>query len=93
MSEQATTTSRRPPADLGTAELQEELARQRAEILRLRDLLVSKDAELGAAKGRVAEMDERSRRLAGLAGRLEAVAPRLGRLVGTALRLLQSQAR
>jgi hypothetical protein len=39
--------------------LLEEIERQKEEILRLRDLLIGKDAELGRAKGRVAELDAR----------------------------------
>jgi hypothetical protein len=44
-------------------ELLEELHRQREEILRLRDLLIARDAELGAARGRAAELEEGSARL------------------------------
>jgi hypothetical protein len=39
------------------AGLREELARQEREVTRLRGLLVSKDAELGDARGRLAEME------------------------------------
>jgi len=92
MSEQATSKGI-PSAAESEPELRAELARQKEEILRLRDLLVSKDAELGAAKGRLAELDDRSRRVAGAAGRIESRIPGLGKLVGTALRMLQSQRR
>ncbi len=94
MSEQATSKSARAPrSEGGDSELRSELARQQEEILRLRDLLVSKDAELGAAKGRLAELEDRSQRIAGAAGRIESRVPGLGKLVGTALRMLQSQRR
>lgn len=93
MSEQETSTDRRSSAEQSTAELRQELTRQQEEILRLRDLLVSKDAELGAAKGRLAELDDRSQRIAGAAGRIESRLPGLGRLIGTALRMLQAQRR
>lgn len=93
MSKQATSKGSRPPEGGGDSELHAELARQQEEILRLRDLLVSKDAELGAAKGRLAELDDRSQRIAGAAGRIESRVPGLGKLVGTALRMLQSQRR
>lgn len=83
----------RPPEELSESELRAEIAGQREEVLRLRDLLVSKDAELGAAKGRLAELDDRSQRIAGAAGRIESRVPGLGKLVGTALRVLQSQRR
>lgn len=93
MSEQATSTDPLASAGQSNAELRRELARQKEEILRLRDLLVSKDAELGAAKGRLAELDDRSQRIAGAAGRIETRVPGIGRLIGTALRMLQSQRR
>ena len=93
MSEQETPTGSRAPGDRSDAELRAEIARQQEEILRLRDLLISKDAELGAAKGRLAELDDRSQRIAGAAGRIESRVPGLGKLLGTALRMLQSQRR
>jgi chromosome segregation ATPase len=92
MSEQATSREA-GAAKGGEAELRAQITRQREEILRLRDLLVSKDAELGAARGRLAELDDRSQRLAGAAGRIESRLPGVGRLIGTALRMLQSQRR
>jgi hypothetical protein len=93
MSEQATSTDPRPPERGGDSELRAELACQKQEILKLRDLLISKDAELGAAKGRLVELDDRSERVAAAAARIEASLPGLGRLVGTALRMLQRQQR
>ncbi|HEU4906371.1 MAG TPA: hypothetical protein VFT19_09705 [Solirubrobacterales bacterium] len=84
MSEQATSTDPRSSAEQSNAEL-------RREILRLRDLLIRKDAELGAAKGRLAELDDRSARVASAAARFEARLSGLGRLIGTALRMLQRQ--
>lgn len=91
MSEQATSTGSRPAEGEGVAELRAELTRQQQEILRLRDLLITKDAELGAAKGRLAEIDERSQRLANVAIRIESRLPGVGRLVGTALRMMRGQ--
>jgi hypothetical protein len=93
MSEQAMSTGHRPPEGQSDAELRDEIARQQEEILRLRDLLVGKDAELGAAKGRLAELDDRSQRIASAAARIEASVPGLGKLLGTALRMLRSQRR
>jgi hypothetical protein len=72
-------------------ELRAELAQQRQEILRLRDLLIVKDAELGAAKGRLAEIDERSQHLAGMGGRVAKRLPGLGRLLGAAARVMRGQ--
>ncbi len=47
-----------------------ELDERNTEILRLRDLLIGKDAELGAATGRVAELEERWRRVSNVAARV-----------------------
>ena len=41
----------------------EELAREKAEVLRLRDLLIARDMELGSARGRVAEFEGNSQQL------------------------------
>lgn len=93
MSDQITPAGSRPSPEASDSELRTELEHQQQEILRLRDLLISKDAELGTAKGRLAELDDRSRRVAGAAARIEGTIPGLGRLVGTALRMLRSQRR
>ena len=55
-----------------------ELARERAEVERLRQLLIVKDQELGAAQGRVLQLETRWRYLMGAARRLRA-APTLAR--------------
>ena len=73
------------------AHLQAELDSSREEILRLRDLLIAKDAELGAAKGRLAELEEYSRYLSNAAIWLQARVPGAMRLIGAALRRLQSR--
>ncbi|MEX2447411.1 MAG: hypothetical protein WD404_01545 [Solirubrobacterales bacterium] len=94
MSDPTTSAEPSPGAEESTdTELREKLARQDAEILRLRDLLISKDVELGAAKGRLAELDDRSARLASLAARIENRVPGFGRLVGAAVRAMRSQRR
>ena len=59
------------------AQPSEELARERAEVLRLRDLLVTRDAELGAARGRLLELETRARYLLGAIRRLRAISRRL----------------
>lgn len=61
------------------------------EILRLRDLLVGKDVELGVAKGRLAELEDRSERLANAKKRVETKVPVFGRLVGPILKLLRGR--
>jgi hypothetical protein len=58
------------PSGNGHPELLEQLERQEEEILRLRDLLIGKDAELGLARGRLAELEEQIARYTRLADRL-----------------------
>jgi len=67
--------------------LQQELDARDEEILRLRDLLIARDAELGAAKGRLAMVETGSQRLAGLAARIPI--PGATRLLQGLIRLLQ----
>lgn len=50
--------------------LEAELAREKQEVVRLRNLLIERDAELGLARGRVAELESRSQRLLGRLRRL-----------------------
>jgi SAM-dependent methyltransferase len=63
----------------------------REENLRLRDLLVGKDAELGAARGALAEHEDRSRRMMGAANRVQSRVPGLMRLIGMVLRRAQGR--
>lgn len=78
MAEQATSAPQTPKASGGDelTELREELFRSREEVLRLRDLLIGKDAELGALRGRLAELEADSARLLNLGPRLRAHTPR-----------------
>ena len=57
------------------AALREELAQSREEVLRLRDLLLARDAELGRVRGRLEQLEQRMTLLLGAAARLR----RLGR--------------
>jgi SAM-dependent methyltransferase len=70
-------------------ELLAELDRRQAEILRLRDLLIGKEAELGAAKGRVAELEDRSVRLVGFKQKLDARIPGFRAITAALLRLIR----
>lgn len=72
-------------------ELQAELDRRQEEILRLRDLLIGKEAELGVAKGQLAVVEERWRRLAGAKNRVASRLPGLNRLLSFVLRLLRTR--
>jgi len=72
-------------------ELLRQLDALREENLRLRDLLVGKDAELGAAKGALAEHEERSQRLMGAAARVQSRIPGAMRIGGAALRRIQGR--
>lgn len=53
----------------------EVLARLREENLRLRDLLIAKDAELGSLKGQVAALEAGTARLLNLVGRVRSLMP------------------
>lgn len=75
----------RPPAE--PAQLEAELAREKEEVLRLRDLLIARDAELGAARGRLAMIEQGSQRLADAAARIPI--PGATRLLQGMIRLLQ----
>lgn len=59
-------------ADAATAE---ELARLRAENLRLRDLLIGKNAELGSLKGQVAQLEAGTARLLNLVVQVRSLLP------------------
>lgn len=64
--------------------LVEELARANEEALRLRDLLIGRDAELGIARGKIAELEDHSMRFADAAAQIQARIPggtRLGNLL------------
>lgn len=50
--------------------LAEELEREQQEVLRLRKVLITRDAELGDALGRLAELETRSKRLTGVARKI-----------------------
>lgn len=67
------------------ADLQAEAARREEEILRLRDLLIGKDVELGAARGQLAVLEANSRRVAGIALKIQSRIPG-GMRIGGALR-------
>jgi hypothetical protein len=77
MAEQATFTRSdvSPGQNSEIAELRAELARSQEEVLRLRDLLIAKETELGSFRGRVAELEGGAAPLAMIAVRLRAVIP------------------
>jgi len=61
--------------DAKGAELREELSRSKEEVLRLRDLLIAKDAELGSLKGQVAQLEAGTARLLNLVTRVRSLVP------------------
>jgi hypothetical protein len=63
-----------------TTALREELARSREEVLRLRDLLIGKDAEMGRLRGRLEQLEDRTTRLLGAAAWLRRLGPATARL-------------
>jgi len=80
MAADPTTTEGRPDAS-------EELHRLREENLRLRDLLIGKDAELGSLKGQVAALEAGTARVLSLVARVKALLP--GPLWGMLARLIR----
>lgn len=68
-------------------DLRAELARRDEEILRLRDLLILRDTELGAAKGRLAMIEQGSQRIADAVARIPI--PGATRVLQGLIRLLQ----
>ena len=56
----------------------DELEREKQEVLRLRALLVKRDAELGAARGRLLELETRARYVLGAVRRLRELPAKLG---------------
>ena len=92
MAEQATST--RPDATPGAsselAELRAELAQAREEVLRLRDLLIGKEAEMGALRGRLAEIEGGAAPLLMVAVRLRGLLP--GPIRSVLMRLLGRRA-
>ncbi|HEV7615620.1 MAG TPA: hypothetical protein VGO36_05270 [Solirubrobacterales bacterium] len=72
-------------------DLAAELAREREEVGRLRDLLIARDAELGAARGKLAMIEQSSRRLGEAAARVPI--PGATRLLQGLIRLVQRAVR
>jgi hypothetical protein len=66
--------------DPDVAVLREELARSREEVMRLRDLLIARDMELGQARGRLEQLEARTTRLLGAVAWLRRFGPPFARL-------------
>jgi hypothetical protein len=65
-----------------------EIARRDEEILRLRDLLIARDAELGAVKGRLQIIEDHSERMSRLVAKIPI--PGLAWIASAVLRVLQA---
>lgn len=76
-----------PDEAASIADLQRELESRSEEVLRLRDLLIRRDAELGAARGRLAMIEQGSQRLSNAATRIPI--PGATRLLQGLIRLVQ----
>lgn len=72
-------------------ELLQELDERNEEILRLRDLLIGMEAEMGSVRGRVAELEDRSKPLTSAKQRVETQIPLLGKVIRGLLRLFRGQ--
>ncbi len=84
------------PADLDTQrlrserdELRNEIVLRDEEILRLRDLLIGRDAELGAFRGQLQMIEDNSKRVTSLADQIPI--PGAGLLIGLFMRLFSSR--
>lgn len=73
------------------AETEAELDRREEEILRLRDLLIGMEHELGAARGRLAVYEDRTKRIESAKAQLTAKVPGSGFFVSLILRLLRGR--
>lgn len=72
-------------------ETEAKLAWQEKEIMRLRDLLIGKDAELGVAKGKLAVAEDRMERLIIARERITTRVPGLGSIMRLFSRLLRGR--
>jgi hypothetical protein len=70
-------------------ELRAELVRRDEEILRLRDLLIGRDAELGAFRGQMQMIEDNSKRVTSVADRIPIPGARL--LIGLFMRLISGR--
>ncbi len=68
-----------------------EIAARDEEILRLRDLLIARDAELGAVKGRLQIIEDHAERMSRLVARIPI--PGLTWVASAVLRVLQARSR
>lgn len=70
-------------------ELKRELDSRSEEVLRLRDLLIGRDAELGAARGQLQMIEDNSKRVTTVADRIPI--PGAGILIGLFMRLISGR--
>ena len=73
------------------SETEAKLAWQEKEIMRLRDLLIGKDAELGVVKGKLAIAEDRMERLIIARERITTRVPGLGSIMRLFSRLLRGR--
>jgi hypothetical protein len=78
MAEQST--SRRPGANENGLSEASEVDALRGEVVRLRELLIARDAELGQARGRLEQLEQRTNRVLGAATFLRRLGPPFARL-------------
>ncbi len=80
------------PTDVEVRGADGEVTRLREENLRLRDLLIAKDAELGSLKGQVAALEAGTGRLLNLVTRVRSIVPGpVARVLASVLRRLLPQ--
>lgn len=69
--------------------LQKELDRREEEVMRMRDLVIGRDLELGTVRGQLATFQEQSARVTNAAARVQSSVPGLMRLVGAVMRVVR----
>ena len=80
-----------PPAQELDVEGRAKLEWQEKEIMRLRDLLIGKDAELGVVKGKLAVAEDRMQRLMTVRERITTDVPGAGSILRLFTRLLRGR--
>jgi hypothetical protein len=69
--------------------LLKELERRDEEVMRMRDLVIGKDLELGTVRGQLAAFQEQSARMTNAASRAQSSVPGLMRVVGAVMRVVR----
>lgn len=78
-----------PGPEASELNVEEEIARRDEEILRLRDLLIARDAELGHVRGQLKVIEDHSARMARVTAKIPL--PGVGWIIDAVLKLLSAR--